>query len=162
METVAESKDPALAEDLLRHIMNMKDKELFAAMLYTCYELVKPDVALEVAWRCNLQEYVMPYFIQFVKDLSSRVDTVQKSTDDIKKKDEKKAEEKMNMPLDVGMDFMFPGMQMGGGMAGPAAIMPAPGSMPGGMGGAGFMTAQPQMNNMGGLGSNLGGNYRQF
>jgi clathrin heavy chain len=63
METVAESKDPALAEDLLRHIMHMQDKELFAAMLYTCYELVKPDVALEVAWRCNLQEYVMPYFI---------------------------------------------------------------------------------------------------
>ncbi len=54
METVAESKDPQLAENLLRHIMNMQDKELFAAMLYTCYELVKPDVALEVAWRCNL------------------------------------------------------------------------------------------------------------
>lgn len=32
-------------------------------MLYTCYELVKPDVALEVAWRSNLYEYVMPYFI---------------------------------------------------------------------------------------------------
>ena len=63
METVAESRDTALAEDLLRHIMNMEDKELFAAMLYTCYELVKPDVALEVAWRCGLQEYVMPYFI---------------------------------------------------------------------------------------------------
>ncbi len=54
METVAESNDPNLAEDLLRHIMNMKDKELLAAMLYTCYELVKPDVALEVAWRQGL------------------------------------------------------------------------------------------------------------
>lgn len=63
METVAESRDPTLAEDLLRHIMHMEDKELFAAMLYTCYELVKPDVALEVAWRCGLYEYVMPYFI---------------------------------------------------------------------------------------------------
>jgi len=29
----------------------------------------------------------MPYFIQFVKDLSTRVETVQKSTEDIKKKD---------------------------------------------------------------------------
>jgi hypothetical protein len=35
----------------------------------------------------------MPYFIQFVKDLSTRVETVQKSTDDIKKKEETKAEE---------------------------------------------------------------------
>jgi clathrin heavy chain len=167
METVAESKDPALAEDLLRHIMNMQDKELFAAMLYTCYELVKPDVALEIAWRSNLTEYVMPYFIQFVKDLSTRIDTVQKSTDDIKKKDEKKAEEQMNRPLDVGMDLMFPGMHMG--MGGPAAIMPAPGSMPGGLGSQ-FMTAQPQnlqsaFGQLGGaqrMQTNFSGNYTQF
>lgn len=86
METVAESKDTVLAENLIRFIMNMEDKELFAAMLYTCYELVKPDVALEIAWRCGLYEYVMPYFIQFVKDLSLKVDTVQKKHDDIKKK----------------------------------------------------------------------------
>jgi clathrin heavy chain len=139
METVAESKDPALAEDLLRHIMNMQDKELFAAMLYTCYELVKPDVALEVAWRCNLQEYVMPYFIQFVKDLSLRVENVQKSTEDIKKKEESKAEEEMNRPLDMDMNFMFPGMGMNTG--GPMAIMPAPGMMMPGMNMGSFMTA---------------------
>jgi len=40
METVAESKDPVLAEDLMRFIMEKDDKELFAAMLYTCYELI--------------------------------------------------------------------------------------------------------------------------
>ena len=63
METVAQSRDPELAEDLLRSIMDMEDKELFAAMLYTCYSLVKPDVALEVAWRKNMFEFVMPFFI---------------------------------------------------------------------------------------------------
>lgn len=63
METVAESKDSALAEELLRFIMTRQDKELVAAMLYNCYELIKPDVAMEVGWRCGLQEYVMPYFI---------------------------------------------------------------------------------------------------
>ena len=40
METVAESKDSAHAEDLMRFIMDKEDKELFAAMLYTCYELI--------------------------------------------------------------------------------------------------------------------------
>lgn len=110
METVAESKDIAMAEDLMRHIMNMEDKELFGAMLYTCYDLVKPDVALEMAWRCGLQEFVMPYFIQFVHDLSKRVETVQKSTDDIKKKEEEKKEEALNRPLDMGVEFMFPNM----------------------------------------------------
>merc|ERR1711937_896677 len=128
METVAESKDPAMAEDLMRFIMEMEDKELFAAMLYTCYELIQPDVALEVAWRSDLLEFVMPYFIQFVKDLSSKVETVQRSTDDIKKKEEKQAQEKLDQPLDMNVhEMMFPGPM--GGMQGPAAIMPAPGMM---------------------------------
>lgn len=138
METVAESHDPVLAEDLMRHIMHMEDKELFASMLYTCYDLIKPDVALEMAWRCDLQEFVMPYFIQFVKDLSTRVETVQKSTDDIKKKEESKAEEQMNRPLDLDVGFMFPNMGPTAN-AGPAAIMPAPGQM--------------GMPNMGGMGA---------
>jgi len=149
METVAESKDPALAEDFLRFIMTRQDKELVGAMLYNCYELIKPDVAMEVGWRCGLQEYVMPYFIQFVRDLSTKVEGVQKNTEDIKKKEEAKAEEAANRPLDMGMDMnmMFPGMGMN---QGPAAIMPAPGSMPpmGGMG----------MPPMGGMGGGMGGN----
>ena len=128
METVAESRDSALAEDLMRFIMNMEDKEIFAAMLYTCYELVKPDVALEVAWRCGLYEYVMPYFIQFVKDLSLRVDTVSKKTDDIKQKAEKTAEEQVNQPLDIDVGLLFPGMM--GGMNQMQALMPPPGMMP--------------------------------
>ena len=54
METVAESRESALAEELLRFIMTRQDKELVGAMLYNCYELIKPDVAMEVAWRCGL------------------------------------------------------------------------------------------------------------
>lgn len=109
METVAESKDPMLAEDLMRSIMEMEDKELFAAMLYTCYELIKPDVALEVAWRCDLMEFVMPFFIQFVKDLSTRVETVQKSTEDIKQKEKDAELERLDQPLAMNVDMMFPG-----------------------------------------------------
>lgn len=63
METVAESKDSALAESLMRAINDKGDKELFAAMLYTCYELVNPDVAMEIAWRNGMMEFVMPYMI---------------------------------------------------------------------------------------------------
>jgi clathrin heavy chain len=140
METVAESKDPVLAEDLMRSIMEMEDKELFAAMLYTCYELIKPDVALEVAWRSDLIEFVMPYFIQFVKDLSTRVETVQKSTDDIKKKDEKAQKEKLDQPLAMNVEMMFPTMNQG-----PA--MPA------------LMPSAPMQNPMGGMGGNMGGGF---
>lgn len=160
MEAVAESQDPALAEDLLRYVMAMQDKELIATMLYTCYELIRPDVAMEIGWRCGLQEFVMPYFIQFVRDMSTRVEKVQKSTEDIKKKEEVKAEEEANRPLDLDMHFMMGGM---GGMGGPIipAIMPAAGSMPGmgfggGMGSA-FTTAPPGMGGMPGMPGMFGG-----
>ena len=149
METVAESKDPALAGELLRFIMTRKDKELIGAMLYNCYELIKPDVAMEVGWRCGLQEFVMPYFIQFMRDMSTKVEGVQKNAEAMQKKEEAKAEEAANRPLDMGMEMgmMFPGMNMN---QGPAAIMPAPGSMPN-MGGMMGMGAMGGMGGMGGF-----------
>lgn len=101
--------------------------------------------------------------------MSTRVETVQKSTDDIKKKEEVKAEEQMNRPLDLDVNFMFP--NMGGAQAnqGPAAIMPAAGSMPPNMGG-GFNPAMQMpgnnmgANNMGGMGGmpNMGGGGMGF
>ena len=33
-------------------------------MLFTCYELIRPDVALELAWRNNYYDFFMPYIIQ--------------------------------------------------------------------------------------------------
>ena len=48
METTAQSGDSDIAEELLRFFVEKKEKECFAAMLYTCYEFIKPDVALEV------------------------------------------------------------------------------------------------------------------
>jgi clathrin heavy chain len=94
METVAQSKDANLAEDLLRTIIEMDDKELFAAMLYSCYTLIKPDVVMELAWRKDMFEFIMPYMIQTMKDMSTKVESVKKSTDDIKKKEEKNQQEK--------------------------------------------------------------------
>ena len=64
----------------------------------------------------NSMEFVMPYFIQFMSDMSKRVETVQKNTDDIKKQEQKNQEEKLSQPLDgMGMqaEMMF-GAQMGG------------------------------------------------
>lgn len=130
IETVSESRDMHLTEELLRFFMETGEKELFASMLYTCYELIKPDVAMEVAWRFGLMEYAMPYFIQFCKDLSARVEGVQKKTEDIQEKEKKNAEEAANRPLDIDMGFLFPGH----GQPQIQAIMPSPGSMAG-MGG---------------------------
>lgn len=48
METTAQSEDKVIAEELLHFFVDANEKEAFAAMLFTCYDLIQPDVALEV------------------------------------------------------------------------------------------------------------------
>lgn len=65
MEAARMSGSSEVAEDLLKFfIFQKKDKECFAACLYVCYELLRPDVVLELAWRTGFTEQIMPYMIQ--------------------------------------------------------------------------------------------------
>ena len=42
-------------------------------MLYMCYDLLEPDVVLELAWRNNLMDFAMPFMIQYMKELNTKV-----------------------------------------------------------------------------------------
>ncbi len=57
-----------------------QDKESFAATLYTCYPLIRADVAMELAWRNRLTDYVMPYMIQYIRDTNSRIAKLEERT----------------------------------------------------------------------------------
>jgi len=83
MSTAAESGDKAVVEDLLRFFVNDPSipQSVFGACLYTCYNFINPDLALELAWRNGLQEFVMPFMIQSFKDLSDKVDSLQERMD---------------------------------------------------------------------------------
>mmetsp|Transcript_17321 Transcript_17321/g.52085 ORF Transcript_17321/g.52085 Transcript_17321/m.52085 type:complete len:1674 (-) Transcript_17321:219-5240(-) len=74
METTAQSGDEALAADLLKYFIENKLNECFAASLYTCYELLRPDAVLELAWTHGLTDFAMPYLIQTVKEYTGKVD----------------------------------------------------------------------------------------
>merc|ERR1711978_649211 len=79
METAALSEDKALAEELLRFFVeNIKKescpKSCFAACLFTCFELIRPDVVLELAWRYGLQPYCMPFMVQTFRTYSDKLD----------------------------------------------------------------------------------------
>jgi clathrin heavy chain len=51
METVAVSATPELAEELLRWFVEQGERECFGAMLFTCYDLLRPDVVAEVSFQ---------------------------------------------------------------------------------------------------------------
>ncbi len=73
IDTASESGDTGLAEGLLAYFVAKKDKESFAAVLFTCYRLIRPDVALELSWRNRYTDFAMPFMIQYMRDSSARI-----------------------------------------------------------------------------------------
>lgn len=147
METARESGQKDLADELLRFFVENDLKECFAACLYTCYDLITPDVALEMAWRKNMMDFCMPYMIQVLREYTGRVDALDKKT----QKREETEEKQKSAPNDYVADYIAPMMPgMGGpGMGGMLAIAgPAP------------MPQQPMMGGMGqqpNMGMQMGG-----
>ncbi|XP_054531706.1 clathrin heavy chain 2 isoform X4 [Pan troglodytes] len=74
MQHAAESRDAELAQKLLQWFLEEGKRECFAACLFTCYDLLRPDMVLELAWRHNLVDLAMPYFIQVMREYLSKVD----------------------------------------------------------------------------------------
>ncbi len=77
---------------MLRFFVAKGEKEMFTCCLYTCYDFIRPNIALELSWRFSLFDYSMPYFIQIVKELTTKVEVVQKKHEDREKKEEKQDE----------------------------------------------------------------------
>jgi len=138
METAALSEDKTLAEELLRFFVeNIKKescpKSCFAACLFTCFELIRPDVVLELAWRYDLQPYCMPFMVQTFRTYSDKLDLLYTKIEYQEKKieeDEKKENEAKTAAIDaqakhfVGSNLPMltgPGMV---GMAQPNAYAP--------------------------------------
>jgi len=76
IETAADSKDHTVIESLLRFFVAQENSECFAATLYTCYDYIKPDVALELGWRHKLLDFAMPYLIQVIREFTEKVDNI--------------------------------------------------------------------------------------
>merc|ERR1712039_1070307 len=109
MDTAFESGSPELAESLLRYFVDNDMKECFTATLFTCYDLIRPDVGLELAWRKNMLDFAMPFLIQTLREYTSRIDALDKKT---QKKEEQEQKEK-SAPNDYVPDYMMPAMMAG-------------------------------------------------
>jgi len=163
METAADSKDTSLAESLLYYFVDNEQYECWAAALYTCYELIRPDVVLEISWRQNLQEYAMPFTIQTLREYDEKLKGIvsrleEKERQEAAKVEEKKKQEEESRQVDAQM-----GVGIGYGSSMPMlqaapqylALPPAPGQMqygqqqPGGYGQQMFGQQQPYQNGYG-------------
>jgi len=145
METAFDSGNPDLAESLLRFFVDADNKECFAACLFTCYDLIRPDVALELAWRKGMTDFAMPFLIQTLREYTGRIDALDKKT----QKKEEAEEKQKSAPNDYVPDYMVPQMMGPGGLAGFGnlaignAPMPQPGFPQPGMMQPGMMMMPP-------------------
>lgn len=61
------------AESLVYFFVDRGLKECFSACLFTCYELIRADVVMEVAWRFQLNDFAMPFLVQTMREYDDRV-----------------------------------------------------------------------------------------
>mmetsp|Transcript_7985 Transcript_7985/g.15241 ORF Transcript_7985/g.15241 Transcript_7985/m.15241 type:complete len:1712 (+) Transcript_7985:39-5174(+) len=156
METVAASGDENMAEELLNFFVSAGQKECFAACLFTCYELIRADVVLEIAWRNGLMDFAMPFMIQCFRNFDSELRNLKgrfAAQDDAAKaqeEEEKKQLDQMNTveAHTLGTSGVYAPMQQ------PLALAPPPGAF----GYNQSMQAYPQQ--MQGMGGMQGGFYQ--
>lgn len=130
MQTTADSKDTELAEKLLNFFVAQGQKECVSACLYTCYELIRPDVVLEMAWRHNMMDFAMPYMIQSFRQFSDELGGVRaklQAQDDAIKV-EAEAQKKVEAEQQ-NTDAAFVGNVSYNPMMEPLALAPPPGGM---------------------------------
>lgn len=46
------------------HMLLQGKKECFASCLFVCYDLIRADIALELAWMNNMIDFAFPYLLQ--------------------------------------------------------------------------------------------------
>ncbi|KAF9572101.1 hypothetical protein EC968_010354 [Mortierella alpina] len=138
METAAESRDTSVAEELLQYFVESGHKECFAACLYICYDLVRPDVVMELAWRHQLSDFAMPYMVQFTREYVGKVDKLEKAHEERAAKESKEQQQTSETPI------LGPG-----GLGNSRMITAGPGMIP---------TQQTGMS----MGMGMGGGYGQM
>jgi len=112
IDTAARSGQPELAEELLRFFVGVQDKECFAACLYTCYSLVRPDVAIELAWRNGYTDFAMPFMIQYLRQMHTKIEEIDERTKPKKEEEEESVAAAASAMIYGETPMMMNGVQM--------------------------------------------------
>ncbi|RUS20583.1 clathrin, heavy polypeptide, isoform CRA_b, partial [Endogone sp. FLAS-F59071] len=107
METAADSKETATAEELLQYFVEIGNRECFAAMLLTCYDLMRPDVVMELSWRNNLNDFSMPYMINVLREQFIKIDLLEKDVATLKEKSVAQEQQPQQPIIGLGNTLML-------------------------------------------------------
>ncbi|KAL7419060.1 Clathrin heavy chain [Cryptotrichosporon argae] len=118
LETAAASKDIAVAEDLAGYFVSIGNKDAWTAILFVCYELVRPDFVDEMSWRFGLGDYSKPYQLQIQRDHAQKIAALEKEVKELRTRTVQKEEDEQPSMLGAGLGGrLLIGGPTGGGLA---------------------------------------------
>ncbi|KXJ91379.1 clathrin heavy chain [Microdochium bolleyi] len=117
IETAAISSKSEVVEDLLRYFVDIGSRECYVGMLYACYELIRPDIILELSWRHGLHDFTMPYMINMLSQQTKELALLKADNEARKAKESAQEQQQDDTPI-LGNRLMI--------TAGPGGGAPSP------------------------------------
>ncbi|EMD90917.1 hypothetical protein COCC4DRAFT_194695 [Bipolaris maydis ATCC 48331] len=118
IETAATSGKSEVVEDLLRYFVDIGSRECYVGMLYACYDLLRPDVILEMSWRNGLHDFTMPYMINLIAQQTATLEALKKDNEERKVREASQQKKEEDTPI-LGSRLML--------TQGPMGSAPSPG-----------------------------------
>jgi len=114
IETAAISGKADVVEELLRYFVDIGNRECYVGMLYACYDLIRPDVVLELSWRHGLNDFAMPYMINLLCQQTKELATLKADNEARKAKEKEQESAEDNTPILGGNRLMITAGPAGG------------------------------------------------
>ena len=76
-------------------------------MLYSCYDLIRLEVVMELAWRHGLTDFTMPFMINHMSQQASAIETLRRDNEERKAREAKEQKEEDNTPILGGSRLML-------------------------------------------------------
>lgn len=76
-------------------------------MLYACYDLIRLNVVMELSWRHNLNDYSMPFMINFMSQQATTIQELKKDNEERKAREVKEQKEEDQTPILGGSRLML-------------------------------------------------------
>ncbi|KAG9680719.1 clathrin heavy chain, partial [Aureobasidium melanogenum] len=118
IETAAMSGKAEVVEELLRYFVDIGSRECFVGMLYACYDLIPLHVVMELSWRHGLNDFTMPFMINYMSQQAMAIEQLKKDNEERKSKEVVQKTEQDNTPILGGSRLML--------TQGPVATAPSP------------------------------------
>ncbi|KAB5551097.1 hypothetical protein GE09DRAFT_1124892 [Coniochaeta sp. 2T2.1] len=132
IETAAISGKEDVVEELLRYFVDIGNRECYVGMLYACYDLIRPDLVLEMSWRSGLQDFTMPYMINLLSQTTREIASLKADNEARKAREKEQEHVEDNTPiLGAGRLMITAGPGgVGGGHTSPAPFAQTNGFAP--------------------------------